>query len=69
MTRKHFAAIAAVMLNDKPGTEGKVYSERTPWARGAHDEWSTIVLNMAAMLATQNNHFDRARFLAACGME
>lgn len=69
MTRQHFAVIAAVLLNEKPDTEGKIYSDRTPWAQGAYDEWSTIVLNMAACLKTQNPRFDRARFLAACGME
>ena len=62
MTRQHFAAIAAVLLKERPDRDG------TPWANGARDEWSTIVLAMAALCQSQNPRFDRARFLAACGM-
>ena len=69
MTRKDFQLIAALLLSEKPSTEGKIYSDRTPWARGAHDVWSTITINMASTLAKTNPAFDRDRFLAACGME
>ena len=59
-----FEAIAAVLMSERP--------DREPghrWSDGARDLWSTSCLAFASMLATQNPRFDRARFLAACGME
>jgi hypothetical protein len=63
MTKQHFESIADVLKRERPDRDG------TRWAAGARDEWSTIVLQFAAMCAAQNARFDRARFLIACGME
>jgi hypothetical protein len=67
MTRKHFAAIAATLLAEKPAV-GVAYQDMTPWQRGAYDSWNTTVLAFAAMCRAQNPRFNRARFLAACGV-
>lgn len=68
MTRKDFALIASVLLNDRPFADGASYSGMTDWERGASDEWHTTTLAMATALATTNPQFDRARFLKACGV-
>jgi hypothetical protein len=64
MQRRHFQLIAETLLSERP-----VFTTRNEWEQGAHDEWSTIVLHFAGVLAKSNDGFDRARFLAACGME
>jgi hypothetical protein len=64
MTKKDFEMIASTLKSEMP--------EREPgnrWSDGARDEWSTTCLAFASMLASTNPRFDRARFLAACGME
>lgn len=63
MTRKDYQLIASALLAEKPDRDG------TAWANGARDEWSTVVLRFAQVLQGTNPGFDRARFLAACGME
>ena len=62
--RRHYQFIAAIMLSEKPDRESG-----NRWSDGARDEWSTTVLAFASRLASTNPGFDRARFLAACGME
>lgn len=60
MTKKHYEAIAAVILFEK----------RRPLA---HDEWlkipEYIAVALADYFATDNPKFDRARFLQACGID
>jgi hypothetical protein len=63
MTRKDFELIATTLRHERPDRDG------SRWADGARDAWSTIVLQFADALATTNRSFDRARFLAACGMD
>ena len=64
MQRRHYQFIAAIMLSEKPDRE-----PGNRWSDGARNEWSTTVLAFASRLASTNPGFDRARFLAACGME
>ncbi len=63
MQRRHFQLIAETLRDERPERDG------TAWANGARDEWSTIVLRFANRLAGTNGNFNRAAFLAACGME
>ena len=60
MQRRHFQMIASVMLTCKP-------------CRTEHEEairqWGETCKQMSDSLASTNPGFDRARFLAACGME
>lgn len=63
MTRKDYVLISDVLKNERPDRDG------TRWADGARDEWSTIAMNIARALASDNPRFDRARFLKACGVE
>ena len=77
MTRRHFIAIAAELRKQRPDSAKLCpsYLDRTPWERGAYDEWATIVIGMAGVLSTLggldvngNRRFDRDRFLTACGL-
>jgi hypothetical protein len=61
MSRAQFELIASVLLAERPERDG------TSWADGAHDEWSTVVLRFASVLASTNPRFDSERFLTAAG--
>jgi hypothetical protein len=63
MTRKDFEMIASTLKNSRFG------DDEDPLSPGAEAQWSTTCLAFASMLASTNPRFDRARFLAACGME
>ena len=67
MTKKDFELIANTLRSEDPRT--KHYFDMTDWEKGAADEWNTIVLAFANALQTTNPRFDRARFLAACGVQ
>jgi hypothetical protein len=73
LTRKHFAAIAAELRSQRPDLRGVLgqptYASSPAWDRGAYDEWATIVIGMASVLAQFNPGFRRDRFLAACGLD
>jgi len=59
MTKKDFELIAAALAN-----------ERTPFMVGHHKyAIDNIALTLVDALATTNPRFDRARFLAACGVQ
>ena len=73
MTRKDYLAIAAALKNDaahlEPNAVYKDYTKMPQWNAGAYDQWHTTVLALASVLASDNPRFDRARFLAACGVQ
>ena len=60
MTSKHFVAIAAAIK------DARRYNPNNACARQALD---IAARNLAAECAASNPNFDRARFLAACGVE
>jgi hypothetical protein len=61
MSKKHFEALAAALKSVK-SVQG--FPPRTPEAT-----WVTTCLTIANTLQDFNPRFDRARFLAACGVE
>ena len=63
MTRKDFEAIAAVLNETRPP------DLRDEYTLGRCVAWKETVEGFARMLVHHNPRFDRARFLAACGME
>lgn len=68
MTRKDYIAIAAALSLERPALTLEQYAMAPDWDRGTFDEWNTIVLRFAGMLAADNPRFDRAKFLTACGV-
>lgn len=72
MTKKDYERIAAALQHDAAHldrVERRDYSQMTDWEKGAYDQWSSTVLAVASMLAREpGTRFDRARFLAACGV-
>lgn len=72
MTRRHFTAIAAELLRQRPDIRGvngiPTYASAPAWERGAYDEWATIVIGLAGTLRQFNPNFDRERFVSACGL-
>lgn len=62
MTKKHFIALAQALYEAKPGTFATNYLDR-------HTAWKCTVGAVAAVCAASNPAFNRAKFLAACGME
>ncbi len=59
MTKKHFEALAAALRENR----------FLPDNEAANVQWERCVEAVAAVGADFNPRFDRARFLAACGME
>lgn len=60
MTKVHFAAIARSFLASKPSKGAN---------RLRHLQWQIDVSVMADTVGQFNDRFDRAKFLAACGVE
>ncbi len=58
MTKKDYIKIAATLKENHPTVDNSMQ---------ALSIWNVIVLNFADMLAKDNPHFDRSRFLVACG--
>jgi hypothetical protein len=58
LSKKFFVKIAAEYEEARP-----------PAGTPAHAMWSVMVARTADVLAAEAERFDRARFLAACGME
>jgi hypothetical protein len=56
--RRHYQFMAEILDNTRPAVSGEEM-----------DRWERIALVFAGQLQNTNPGFDRARFLAACGME
>jgi hypothetical protein len=69
MTKKHFEALAAAMQMGKPMIHGE--RGETGWTleTGRLQQWERDVFALGDVCARFNPNFDRARFLAACGVE
>jgi hypothetical protein len=72
MTKKDYELIARTLNGEKPGAEPEDYCDWSPEQWHAHDamwrQWRTVCCRFADVLAADNPRFDRARFLAACGV-
>lgn len=62
MSRKHFKDIAARLKDLKP--DNKLEAPGS-----AYELWVNTVKSMAILCGRYNNHFDRQRFYAACGLD
>jgi hypothetical protein len=60
MTRKDYTALAAALANVRP-----IHGEDARF----HAQFNLDAHAVADVLAADNARFDRARFLAACGVE
>lgn len=66
MTKKHFDALADALSTARPIT----YGYNTPsQVADALAPWEESCAAVARVCARFNPNFDRARFLAACGVE
>ena len=72
MTKKDYVLIAATLRGDAahlaPNAVYTDYTTMPAWNKGAYDQWHTTVLAVCDALVSTNPRFDRARFLAACGV-
>jgi len=68
MKKKHFELIASVAKGERGEHFDKPYGQMNPWEKGTYDAWHTYTLNLMHALKSTSPDFDRARFLAACGM-
>jgi hypothetical protein len=59
MSRKHFIALANALKAEKPGDN---------WNPNKRVQWELDVNAVANACAQANSRFNRARFLAACGV-
>lgn len=58
-TRRHYEVLAKVFLSTRPDVTFHLEGFR---------QWFKDVAAAAQALALDNEHFDKARFLAACGL-
>ena len=63
MTRKDYRIIAECIYNAVPDSP-----RATAFERGQFDACDQIAIMLADALASYNPRFDRAKFLAACGL-
>ena len=64
MTKKHFVALAAALK------EARLFdAAETARSIEADTQWERTIEGIAAVCADFSPRFDRARFLAACGVE
>lgn len=64
MTRKHFEAIAAIIKATRiPGESSPGFDN------GYETATENIASSLASYFASQNERFDRERFLKACGFD
>ena len=63
MTRKDFELIASALVAARVG------AGNSDWYEGAEAQYLVICQGIASRLASTNPGFDRARFLAACGLD
>lgn len=75
MTKKDFEATAAIIKNRRAVYQTVSVRSRprndhaVGFDYGALNALEVVALDMADMFAADNPRFDRARFLAACGIE
>lgn len=69
MAKKHFEAIAEALKARKPNDNKDVWEGEEDYFNGLISQWRGDCEAMADVLAEFNDQFDRARFLAACGVE
>ena len=62
MTKKDYVAIAALLKHRRPNADMLTPSP-------AYSMWHGIAWDLCDVFASDNPRFDRARFLAACGVE
>lgn len=60
MQSRHFELIAEAIYSSKPATH---------WDLNKHAQYEVTVTRMADALSRTNPNFNRAKFLAACGVE
>lgn len=62
MTKKHYIAIAKILMMNHPSKDSNNYESELC-------DFVTVCSNLADYFQTDNKNFDRARFLEACGIE
>jgi hypothetical protein len=67
LTKKHFKLVASAIAATAPAQLATPSNQL--WASGCDFARSYIARRLAAEFALENPAFDRARFLAACGVE
>lgn len=70
MTATDFRALAGVIADARAmAREYQDDAQHSEYSDGVLDATDVIAHNMARHCATRNHLFDRARFMAACGIE
>ena len=72
MTKKDYILIAQTLRDDAAHlADGGEYNyvNMSQWEKGCYDQWHTVVLAVRDALQRDNPRFDRAKFLAACGVQ
>ena len=66
LTAKHFEALAAALKENRPALPEDGYGQPYHFSEA---QWSDCAGRIASVCARFNPNFDRARFLAACGVQ
>ncbi len=62
MQRRHFELIAETLAASKPSPHDSDASAR-------YSQWRAVVSQFCGRLSATNGNFNKARFLAACGVD
>lgn len=69
MTKKHFVALAAKLLEIKPQVPNKTHVGVLPTPQQSRlEHWEFVVEELASFCQSQNPQFNRVKFIAACGL-
>jgi hypothetical protein len=69
VSKKHFIALASVLLSLHPRPFEDATAEAVHLFDGAMVQWQRTVEAVASFCAGQSGNFDRSRFLDACGFD
>ena len=63
MTKKHFTALADLLVSNRPEINFNWSDSAISCAHNKQEQWESMVQDLASFCESQNSNFDRKKFL------